>query len=375
MKKLFVILSVVTALVMISVSCGEHTPYKALVITSPDRPFEKSSGQIVKKVLEQTNLFSVKILKTPSESGETAALLPDLSRFNLVVVDYEGNEWSEKDQLSLVSFVKNGGGALIFGNAVAATSKWKSFGEINMITGLDANGKAHEFEVRFRNTEHPLAAGLPVRWIHTSDVLASKLEGIPANAEILATAFSDTTFGGSGKSEPVIYTMNTGKGRIFETTLGCDDGGDNPAMKCAGFLTIIQRGAEWAAAGVVNQKVPFDFPSAAVSVSRPDLKPLSIEDDMEGLMTYQVEKSTRYMVDIQARLRDAAGNSEELRIIEGKMVEVLNNNLTTIDAKKLILRELSWMGSDYCLPAIKELINKPELKDEAEFALSRLNLK
>ena len=59
-------------------------------------------------------------------------------------------------------------------------------------------------------------------------------------------------------------------------------------------------------------------------------------------------------------------------ILEKKMVKVLISNEATVDAKKLILRELSWMGSDYSVPAIKDLVSNPELKDEAEFALARL---
>jgi len=54
------------------------------------------------------------------------------------------------------------------------------------------------------------------------------------------------------------------------------------------------------------------------------------------------------------------------------MVKVLAGKETTVEAKKLLLRELSWMGSDYSVPAIKNLVSNTELKDEAEFALSRL---
>ena len=39
--------------------------------------------------------------------------------------------------------------------------------------------------------------------------------------------------------------------------------------------------------------------------------------------------------------------------------------------KKTFLRELSWMGSDYSLPAVKDLSSNTELKNEAEFALAR----
>jgi len=37
-----------------------------------------------------------------------------------------------------------------------------------------------------------------------------------------------------------------------------------------------------------------------------------------------------------------------------------------------MLRELSWMGSEYSVSAIKDLTANADLKDEAEFALARL---
>jgi hypothetical protein len=37
-----------------------------------------------------------------------------------------------------------------------------------------------------------------------------------------------------------------------------------------------------------------------------------------------------------------------------------------------MLRELSWMGSEYCIPTVKDLVTNSDLKDEAEFALTRL---
>ena len=58
--------------------------------------------------------------------------------------------------------------------------------------------------------------------------------------------------------------MNYGKGRIFHTTLGHFD----YSMECVGFMTILQRGAEWAATGNVTQDIPEDFPGEGQSVSR-----------------------------------------------------------------------------------------------------------
>ena len=56
----------------------------------------------------------------------------------------------------------------------------------------------------------------------------------------------------------MLMNIRYGKGRVFHTGLG----DDTDAMECAGFITILQRGAEWAATGKVTQKPPKDFPTA-----------------------------------------------------------------------------------------------------------------
>jgi hypothetical protein len=82
--------------------------------------------------------------------------------------------------------------------------------------------------------------------------------------DLLFTAFSTTEKGGSGREEPLIFTVNYGKGRVFHTMLGHAGPTleNNPAMQCAGFQITLLRGCEWAATGKVTQAVPDDFPTA-----------------------------------------------------------------------------------------------------------------
>jgi type 1 glutamine amidotransferase len=57
-------------------------------------------------------------------------------------------------------------------------------------------------------------------------------------------------------------TTTFGKGRVFHTAIGHNNGKDLTAQKCVGFIATLQRGVEWAATGKVTQKVPEDFPTA-----------------------------------------------------------------------------------------------------------------
>jgi type 1 glutamine amidotransferase len=114
-----------------------------------------------------------------------------------------------------------------------------------------------------RELQHPVIQGLPAQWKHAMDELYDRMRG-PANVkDLLYTAFSDKGTGGSGREEPLIFTVDYGKARIFHTMLGHAGRTpeENPAMQCTGFQVTLLRGAEWAATGVVTQKVPSDFPT------------------------------------------------------------------------------------------------------------------
>ena len=60
---------------------------------------------------------------------------------------------------------------------------------------------------------------------------------------------------GSGKDEPLIWTLKYGTGRVFQTALGHDV----KSMESAGFRLTLVRGTEWAATGTVTIPVPADL--------------------------------------------------------------------------------------------------------------------
>ena len=121
------------------------------------------------------------------------------------------------------------------------------------------HGPQSPFQVITRNMDHPITKGLPEKWMHSKDELYSTLRGPAKNVTLLATAYADPANKGTGEHEPVLFTIDYGKGRVFHTVLGH---GVAPAMQCVGFICTFQRGTEWAATGKVTLPVPADFPSA-----------------------------------------------------------------------------------------------------------------
>lgn len=137
-----------------------------------------------------------------------------------------------------------------------------------------SHGKQHEYVLNARNHEHPIMKGLPNKWKHAQDELYDRMRGPGNIKDCLYTAYSDKETGGSGREEPLIFTVDYGNARIFHTMLGhAGETVENcPAMQCAGFQITLLRGAEWAATGKVTQKVPTDFPTEKQVSNRSNYK-------------------------------------------------------------------------------------------------------
>jgi type 1 glutamine amidotransferase len=400
MKKQYLFFLIAAGIIAFFSACTNETGYKTLIITGQNNHNWKASSPVLKQILDETGLFSSEIIITPEKGGDMKAFNPDFSKYKLVVIDYNGDSWSEKTNNAFVEYVKNGGGVVLYHAADNSFPLWKEYNEMSGLGGwgnrtqkdgpyvyyknnqlvIDTSsgiggthGKRREFLVRTRVTDHPITRGLPEAWLHGTDELYSLLRGPAKNMQILATAFADSAAGGGTmRDEPMLMAITYGKGRIFHTTMGHADEGGGPSMHCAGFIITMQRGAEWAATGEVTQKVPWDFPSAAAVVLRPDFKEITLDEAFANIGNYDIAKSTKYLSCLQSHLRGLAGDEAGLLNMEKMMVKVLSDNKATAGSKKLLLRELSWMGSDYSVPAIKNLLSNTELKDEAEFALARI---
>lgn len=275
---------------------------QAMVLTGQSNHGWRASSEHHRHSLEATGLFAVDLLTSPPSGGDMSAFDPRFSAYDVIVLDFNGDDWPERVQVAFERYMANGGG-LVYGHATNHTfADWPEFNEIIGIGGWGGrdekagpmvkyrNGKmaldyspgfagacvdAHEFVVVTRASDHPIMRGLPAVWLHGKDELYSDLRGPAKNMTILATAYSDPQYEahwgvktqGTGEHEPMAYTVRYGRGRVFGTPMGHVDGGaaaDSgpwPAIDCVGFTTLLQRGAEWAATGKVTQAVPADFPT------------------------------------------------------------------------------------------------------------------
>ncbi len=288
MKSLFSRISIfmIVILIYFSFSAFGQTKYNVLIIDGQnDHQNWKETTQMMKIHLEETGLFSVEVLRNyPSEGGALDSFKPDFTNYQVVVSNYNGYSWPKEIKNAFEEFVNNGGGLVVVHAANNAFPDWTAYNKmIGVGTGRDpevgpivyydevkekpaqinnSEGRGYHtnkssVKMKVQNKNHPITNGLPATWLHEEDQIYQELRGPAENMEILATAKTPLEKRGSGRNEPVMMVINYGQGRVFQTTLGHD----LESQRGVGFITILQRGTEWAASGKVTQKIPKDFPT------------------------------------------------------------------------------------------------------------------
>jgi type 1 glutamine amidotransferase len=291
----------VFAFILLAGSVSGKKPIKTLIVTGQNNHNWQVSNVALKKIMEQSGRFVVDVSVSPAAGEDMSSFSPNFTAYQLVVVDYNGDSWIEATKQNFISFARNGGGIVIYHAADNAFSNWPEFNKICALGGWEgrdeksgpyvywldgklikdsapgpggSHGKQHEYVLNARDEVHPIMKGLPKKWRHATDELYDRMRGPGNIQDILFTAYSDKSTNGSGREEPLMFTVNYEKARIFHTMLGHagESLENNPAMQCTGFQITFLRGAEWAATGKVTIKVPEDFPTETRVTSRLDYK-------------------------------------------------------------------------------------------------------
>lgn len=263
-------------------------PYHDWQVTSP----------LMKQILEDSGRFEVDIATVPLPEGfkpnlggpnpriEGMDFRPKFADYDVVIGNYIGPRWPEETERDFVKFVESGKGFVVVHSADNAFPDWPEYNRMCGVGGWYGrneesgphvylsddgqvvrdtspgsgghHGPQHEYEVTVRDAEHPVTQGMPAKWLHAKDELYDTLRGPATEMRILATAYSDPKFEGTGKHEPMIMVLPYGAGRVFHTVLGHAD----YSMRCPGFEAVLLRGTEWAASGGVTIPLSEEFLTA-----------------------------------------------------------------------------------------------------------------
>jgi uncharacterized protein len=258
---------------------------RVVIIDGQNNHNWRATTPFLRKVLLDSGRFTVDVssnLKKDDKPGSvgTVPFPPDLGKYDVVVSNYNGASWPKDFNESFDTAIKSGKLGLVIVHA--ANNAFAGWEDYNKMIGLgwrapkqgdalkfDESGKEtvvpkgdgagsghgaqHEFTITIRDSEHPVTKGMPKAWLHTRDELYQNLRGPHENMHLLATAYSRD----SKAHEPMIWTIDYGKGRVFHTPMGHE----LVSMRDVGFVTTLLRGTEWAATGKVTIPIPENFPT------------------------------------------------------------------------------------------------------------------
>ena len=223
---------------------------KALIVTGNDvgaHEWAKTSPQL-KKILDESGKFDVTIAEI-NKNPNILDNADELKTFDVIIQNFVSLKLppiSDKAKENLLSFVRDGKGFVCFHMSSASWPDWEEFHKMvgrNWIMGKSGHGPRGKFTVKIVDSQSPITRR--VTEFEADDELYANLFG-EEKIHVLAEAYSD--WEKSKKVEPLVFTKEYGKGRVFHFCFGHDV----PALENPSVMKIWARGCEWAATGKVQ---------------------------------------------------------------------------------------------------------------------------
>ena len=243
---------------------------RVLILSGRNNHDWRTSTPLMEKILNETGRFDVRLEEEPNGINADT-----LAPYDVVVDDYCGPRWPVVTEKAIQAFVRSGKGLVIVhaadypfvgltvlgANQVRTTVTEPVWEEWKRIVGpfwvetegaKTGHGARYSFKLKWTDPEHPIVKGLDESY-YATDEFYTKFGYAPGvKVNVIATAYDEPEYRGTGKDEPVLMTLQYGQGRVFHTILGHD----LTALVEPAFTVTFVRGTEWAATGKVTLPTP-----------------------------------------------------------------------------------------------------------------------
>ena len=239
-------LAVIFSLLALASSLPGAEKIKLLLITGDDVGAHtwKETSDATLELLSAAGKFDVKVV----ENMDVLQKKDELANYAAIVFMLYNDkkvELPDAAKTNLVEYVKSGRGFVPCHRASASFNDWKEWNEMcgrYWVMGKSGHGPRSEIKVKIANREHPIAKG--AEDFSADDELYAKLLG-DVKLNVLVEADSDW----SKKTEPLMWTLDYGQGRVFANAFGHD----GKAVRTPAVAKLMVRGCEWAATGKVSE--------------------------------------------------------------------------------------------------------------------------
>ena len=263
---------------------------RVLIVDGFNNHHWQQTTRLTKAILESSGLFTVHVSTAPSTtaSSDWPSWQPAFTEYDVIIQSCNsyGNRptWPPAIERKLESYVANGGGLYILHSGNNAFPEWPDY---NLMIGLGWRDKSfgHAITVNedgtvqrippgqgghtghgkrinalmTRVSDHPIHRGLPKQWLAADLEIYRYARGPAKNLTVLSYAQEPET----GLNFPIEWTVNYGKGRVYNSTFGHVWKGDTnpPGMRCLAFQTLLIRSLQWLSGNEVSWPIPDKFPT------------------------------------------------------------------------------------------------------------------
>ncbi|MCZ2149159.1 MAG: ThuA domain-containing protein [Bryobacterales bacterium] len=203
---------------------------RVLMLSGRNNHDWRSTTPFLARLLESTGRFDVRITEEPTALNPAA-----LEPYQVLVSDYNGPRWSPAAEQAVEAFLRSGKGLVATHAATYAFGDMEILGDRHFRTGIheppwpayariigarwsdkdpkSGHGKRHLFRVQITDRTHPITEGLEPTF-PISDELYHNLRLSPG-VHVLATAFDAPGQNGTGRNEPIAWTILRRRPRLL----------------------------------------------------------------------------------------------------------------------------------------------------------------
>ena len=342
---------------------------RVLILTGANNHDWKATTPVIKAAFEGSPRFAApEVIEDPSKCDAAT-----FARSDTVVCNWSafpamsGRQWGPAAEQAFVQAIRSGKGFVAIHAASATSQDWPEYQQLIGLTWkLDhtAHGAYTCFQVTVDKPQHPVLAGLSDFW--TIDELWHNM--VPMGAvkpEVLASAFSQRDWAGTGKPEPVLLETRLGQGRAINIILGHDAYAlQNPAIR-----TILLRSAEYAATGAVTIPAPADWPATPAAALLTGAQ-LDVTLAAAAQWKQAADPTARILLEQFITVMQSRGQSDQLRQLADRMAGLLAGPLSPA-TKAFLCRQLGFIGGPEQAPALAGQLPVDGVAPNARWAIER----
>jgi type 1 glutamine amidotransferase len=372
MRVLRIVAALVAMAVVMAGAAAAQAKLNCLIVTGQNNHDWRATTPVLKDILERSGRFTVTVNEHPE-----ACTAADFAPYDVILSNYNGKRWGATAEQAFLDFVRSGKGFVVIHAADNAFTDWPEY--VALIGGIWAgaagHGQQHEFLVRIVDHSHPITRGMS-DFMHATDELYHRLEMQP-NIHLLATAFDAPETDGTGRDEPIAWTVDYQGGRCFHNVLGHSA----ESMQDAGFVTLVQRGTEWAATGTVSDETDVRMLLPQLGAEDEDAR-YAAKARLIGIGRDAIAPLMEALTGDNARIageaRDTliwiaqrwAGTPQAPNIEETVTAFAASGH--PVAARALAVRMLGLLGDAGATPALKAALAEQPLREEARRALMQI---